>query len=229
MQNDFQIILIVVLSTVLFLLLAGIILVSVLLYKRSQSQHLIRVNQIQESYEKELAKVESEVREITLQNVADEIHDNVGQTLSLAKLYLSAIRKNYDGTESEKLDITKELVGESIKDLRSLSHSTSSEYISSKPLTELLKLELDRMQKASVFEVVYVENGSKISLEPKHRLILYRMFQECLQNAIKHSEASMIKVDVEYIDSLLILSIEDNGKGYDINAVNTTGNRNNEN
>src|SRR5688500_8790401 len=89
---------IIVISSAFFLLVAIGIIVLVLVYQKKQSQYLQEKVALKAAFEKEILEAQLDMQEQTLKNIAQEIHDNIGQTLSLAKLNLNTIRPEKENT-----------------------------------------------------------------------------------------------------------------------------------
>ena len=208
---------IIVISSAFFLLVAVGIIVLVLVYQKKQSQYLQEKVALQAAFEKEILEAQLDMQEQTLKNIAQEIHDNIGQTLSLAKLNLNTIRPEKENAP-EKIATTKELVSKAIADLRTLSKTLHTEAVLSVGLAEAIAMELQMIQKAGVFETVFRVIGIAAPLDPQKELILFRAVQEALNNAIKHSEATQIIVKLRYAPQELQVMVTDNGKGFETTA-----------
>ncbi len=210
---------IIVISSAFFLLVAVGIIVLVLVYQKKQSQYLQEKVALQAAFEKEILEAQLDMQEQTLKNIAQEIHDNIGQTLSLAKLNLNTIRPEKENAP-EKIANTKELVSKAIADLRTLSKTLHTEAVLSVGLAEAIAMELQMIQKAGVFETSFRVIGIAAPLDPQKELILFRAVQEALNNAIKHSEATEIIVKLRYAPQELQVMVTDNGKGFEAAGTN---------
>lgn len=162
-------------------------------------------------FAQELLKSQIEIQEQTLRNISHEIHDNIGQILSLVALNLNLLKS----PDLEKLNATTSLVEKAINDLRTLSKILNPERILKVGLKEALELELQHLEKSGKFMVnMYVDANFR---EPnaEKTIILYRMSQEVLNNIIKHSEANHIQIKLIDAGDLCKIVISDNGKGFD--------------
>jgi signal transduction histidine kinase len=70
---------------------------------------------------------------------------------------------------------------------------------------------------------VHFSHPQKLLLPPEEQIILFRIIQEAVQNAVKHAHASNIDIDIRYFVSSLIVTVTDDGKGFDGNTDNTAG------
>jgi two-component system, NarL family, sensor kinase len=206
-----QEVILVVISTSFFLLLAVGIVILILIYQKKQLQLIVQKKELETKVERELMAVQLETREHTLNLVALEIHDNVGQALSLAKLNLNRLAEITPNTPV--MHSTKELVSKAIQDLRTLSKTLNSNYIFKTNLAECLAFDLSMVHQGGAMETKLETEGTETGLSDQTKLIVYRMAQEILNNTVRHSEATRVLVKVAFTDTTLLLEIEDNGKG----------------
>lgn len=200
----------------MFAMMAFGILFFIVAYRSRQIQHLRERERMTEFFSSELQKARSEMTEITLKRVAQELHDNIGQSLSV--LLLEARNRNVEFPG--KFDSSVELLDKVIVDLRAVSHSLSS-YALELGLREAITRELNRMKRAGGFEVdlecfVYegqLSEGMEIS-EQERDLLLFRCIQELLSNVIRHSGAKKVKVNMWSAgERWAKIEVEDDGVG----------------
>lgn len=168
-----------------------------------------------EKFGKVLMNTQLEIQEQTFQYISQEIHDNIGQVLTLAKINLSTIDVNLKENINEKINDTKELLRKAIQDLRDLSKSLSTETIGKIGIIQTIELELNILKKTGIIDTVLKLEGEQIEINPKIEIILFRIVQEILQNIMKHAKASCIQVTANYKKKNLHLSIIDDGAGFD--------------
>ncbi len=164
-------------------------------------------------YEQTIFKAQLEIQEQTFKNISQEIHDNIGQVLSLAKLNLNVIPKN---EASEKIGLTEELLTKAISDLRDLSKSLSAEKIVDTGLEIALAHEMVIIEKAAKnIRTEFHYNNEPVLLSREQIIITFRIIQELLQNILKHAGATNIKLDLLGSENATTLLLEDNGIGFD--------------
>lgn len=202
----------VLIGSAFFILVAVGIIVLFLVYQKKQLQMLIQKQQMENQFHQELLNTRLEVQEHTLNQVSQEIHDNIGQVLSLVKLNLNKALSNPDDGQ-EIIQTSKELVQRAIEDLRSLSKTLNSEYLRKRPLSEILKHDLSLIEQSGICKAQLHLSGAEKEIDEQKKLIVYRMGQELLNNAIKHSHANLIQIFLSYSENELRLSVEDNGIG----------------
>ena len=207
--------------TVGFLVFALFIILFIAIYRFRLNRHLKDKIQMKANFEQELLHTQIEIQEQTLKNISEEIHDNVGQILSLAKLHLNTFPAGTDATVQNKVDETKSLVSKAINDLRNLSRSLHGEKITDIGLQEAISSELNILQNTGEFKTMLVINGDPYKIDGQKQMVLFRIVQEALHNAQKHSGATELWVEMNYQPGgMFSLKVCDNGNGFNASALN---------
>lgn len=167
-----------------------------------------------DNYQQELLRSQLEIQERTLKNIAQEIHDNIGQTLSLVKLNLNTLDPAKPNWE-EKKHMSKNLVGKAIQDLRNLSKTLHSDTILAAGLFKAIEYELSIIEASGAGHTSLQISGEPLRLHADKELILFRIVQEALNNIIKHAKATLISVKIWADESTLYLLVADDGTGFD--------------
>lgn len=204
----------VIALTGLFLLLGLFVLIFFAVYKKNQNRKELEI----ENLNRAILQTQLEIQEQTLKNISQEIHDNIGQALTLAKLNLNTMPAAND-EQQQKITTTKELVSKAIVDLRDLSRSLNTDYILDMGLPKAVEYELGLISKAAAVTTNLHVNGEPFRPERQKELILFRIVQEVLNNIVKHAEAKNISAGIDYNDNNLELSITDDGKGFETEQV----------
>lgn len=206
---------ILVLSTAA--LFAGItifIIYFVVLYRNRQLKNRQEQEKLQSAFEQELLKARIEMQEQTLTYVSREIHDNITQVLSFVKLALASMAGISEKQRIEKINESRELVAQAINDLRHLSKSLSFEHISRIGLQKTIEVEVSRINRLGIINALLETEGEPYPLEEQRELVLFRIFQEALNNTLKHAKAKHFKIILHYGHDSFILKLEDDGKGF---------------
>ncbi|MEO8568325.1 MAG: ATP-binding protein [Ginsengibacter sp.] len=214
---------IIAVSLVVIILSLGIVL-AIVNYKRKQESYLREKKTMQEEFEKQLLQSQIEVQEATFSVLARELHDNVGQLLSSSKMLLAITQRNIADVP-ETLIIAEETIGKAINELRSLSKSLDKEWLEQFDLVENLSTEIKRIN-AGLILTIHFLHPDKLLLNAEKQIILFRIIQEVLQNAIKHAEAKNIEIKIESQPDNITVNIEDDGKGFIQTANDGLGIRN---
>lgn len=208
------------------LFLAIIILFSVcvimvflfVIFQKKKNVLLIKQVETLQQYEKEIAESQVEIREQTLRNISWELHDNIGQLITLAKIQLQSVADNPENIKEVNDNLTTIL-----NEVRSLSKVINPDFISNVKLNEAIQLEIDRFNRLNYIQSSLIVEGQYFDLDSKAEIIIFRILQEFFSNTIKHSKASKLKVQMSYTQDKLIIIAEDNGKGFDALNVSANG------
>lgn len=214
-QEEFKI-LILSTSIVLFILLITVIILFIV-FQRRKIKFLVQQNEAEKNYIEELAKTRIEIQENTLKNVSWELHDNIGQLLSVANMQLN--RDDDSLNSATTLSEVKELVSTSLQEIRSLSKSLNNEVIENLGLIDSIKNDLERFERLNFLETKLEVIGTPFTLPQNDAIILFRIVQEFFNNVIKHAKASQLVVKLVYNNKSLEVIINDNGVGFDADRV----------
>jgi signal transduction histidine kinase len=195
------------------LIAPGFILLYIFIYNQRKKRHIEEKEQLRSTFQKELLKTQLEVQEQTLNNISREIHDNITQVLSFVKLNLGMI-DGADEAVKAKINESRELVAQTINDLRNLSKSMSFEHIAQLGLVKTLEIEAGRINNSGIIDIELLIAGGPYSLGEERELVLFRIFQEALNNTLKHSGAKRLKINLQYSEQLFNLTLEDDGAGF---------------
>lgn len=186
----------------------------IIIYRRKQKEYFNQKLLLQENFRKELLQAQLETQEQTFQSLSQELHDNIGQLLSLAKLNMSLVEMS-STTSHESISQTKELLNTAISDLRDISKTLNTEYVKEKDIKESIERELAMLRRTRKFQAAFETTGTPFFIKAERRLILYRMIQESLNNIVKHAGATQINIQMDYKEEVLEIVITDNGIGFD--------------
>ncbi len=211
MDNIKQIIL---LSTLIFLLAPLSIVIYISKYSRRKKKYIEEKAQMKAAFESELLKTRFEIQEQTLNHISREIHDNITQVLSFVKLNLALTDKFTEQDKVEKIKESRELIAQTIYDLRDLSKSLSFEHIRAKGLGKIIELEAERLNKSGIIAVDLSVAGDVYSLGEQHELLLFRIFQESVNNTLKHANAKHLNISLQYSNQMFNLTVADDGDGF---------------
>jgi signal transduction histidine kinase len=175
--------------------------------------------ELQSQFSQTLLQTQLEIQEQTLKNISQEIHDNIGQALTLAKLNLNTL-PGVNNEQQEKVTTTKGIISKAISDLRDLSRSLDTDYIQEMGLQKAIAYELELIKKTGTLETSMTVDGAAFRFEKQKELILFRIVQETFNNIIKHAGAKNIFVVVSYTPTLFSLSIKDDGRGVNLQPLN---------
>lgn len=213
MQEENQDIAIAIVAGIFFILLFGFITFMVIANYFSQKRKLLLERHDREAeFQRSLMKAQMEMQEHTFKNISQEIHDNVGQILSLIKLNMNILSTELK--HNQEFDTIKELLGNAISELRDLSAGYHSEKVVDAGLIEGIRKQIEQLGKTKLFTTSFHSGVSKLDLERGKIIFLYRMVQEALNNIVKHSGASHVIAEIYERNDDVYITLKDNGKGF---------------
>ncbi|MFK5957499.1 MAG: sensor histidine kinase [Lutibacter sp.] len=214
-QKEIQILILVI--TVIVLILVVTLIFFFFYFQQKKTAYLIKQRETQQQFEEEITKSKLEIQEQALQNISWEIHDNVGQLLSVAKMQLNILQLNVAEEQQSKIQETSEIIGKSLQELRGLAKSLNPETIKNKGLIDSLKLEVDRYNRLNFIKASLEISENIFNLSNEKEIILFRILQEFSNNTLKYSKANTLQFKLNYNDDFLEIFMEDDGIGFDVN------------
>ena len=209
-------------ATFTLVILVIVIIIFFIIFQTKKNQYLRDKIEAEKKFVQEIEKSRSEIREQSLKNIAWELHDNVGQILSIAKMQLGLLeRKLPEGNDKSNVTDIGNLIGDSLQEIRLLSKTLNAEFIHSLGLVEAVKLELERFNKLKFLRASLSVYGKEKNLEQKDEIIIFRILQEFFANVIKHSRADSLAVSLDYQPEKLLITAQDNGVGFDPQQIST--------
>lgn len=220
MASNDNIKVLVITGTVIFMISPVFIVLYILAYNKRKKKDLEEKEQMEENFNNELIKTQHEIREQTMQTIGADLHDNVGQLLSLTSFTLKSIAYGEPDTMMKKVTDAIELTSRSIQEMRLLGKLLQGEQLIGIGLTEAIKQEVKWLEKTGQYHVNYHDEGlSGLTANPEKDLIVFRIVQEVLNNAIKHAQATAIGITLSYHSGQLQLNITDNGIGFNLAEI----------
>lgn len=196
-----------------------IMIILFLTFYKVKKKMMVESFEVQQKHQKEINNIVVEIQNQTLKNIGRELHDNLGQKLTLANLQIGMMK--VDG-KMEGLNFLSETLQESIKDLRSLSKTLNSDVVENNGLVYCIKHETFRLERLNYIDVEMHTLGVPYRLSKEKELVLFRIFQEAINNTIKHAQASSLQVHLEFGKEQFKMRLEDNGIGFNIETNPTS-------
>lgn len=179
-------------------------------------QRIGRLHRIQQ----ERLSAEIAAQEKERERIARDLHDDLGTRISTLKLYMGSLRKQLPAgsTAHEVEQSARELLDESMKELRHMLHDLSPDTVTRYGVVKALEDLLMRVDKSRLIRTSFRSTGVEPNLRPDHALALYRIVQELVNNSIRHSGCARIDVRILHRAGSLEILYEDDGRGMDLNA-----------
>ena len=204
----------VIANIILLVFIVGII-AFVFQFRKRKLLHNQEKDLMKQIHSKQLMAKQLETQYQTMKVLGQEIHDNVGQKLTLASIYSQQITYANEYPEfSQKVETISKLLNESLQDLRQLSKSLVQPQLAQYDLLKLLKQEAFQVNQTGVkFRINTIL--SSIDLDINHKNSMFRLLQEFIQNSLKHAHCKHINVTISQIEHKIMIVIEDDGIGFD--------------
>jgi two-component system, NarL family, sensor kinase len=214
MQNGRDQVVFTIIAVIIVLLFLGVLFLVMLFYYNNKKGQMSKERQLMRAtFDKQLLESKLEIQEQTFGMISQEIHDNVGQILSLAKVQLG-IMEQKQTVDGELLGNVKENISLAMTELRDIAKSLSSERLQQLSLQDSISQEIRRINRSGFIKVSSDVQGAEKNIPDQHKLIAFRIVQEGLQNIIKHASASYVKLSIRYMDDRMFITIFDNGVGF---------------
>ena len=220
-SND--VVLLVIATSVILLLLLAFIAVLLFAYQKKNILYYKELEDVKNIYDKNLLETQLEMQEQTFQDISREIHDNIGLSLTLAKLQLNTINYSEENKIVENIGSSVDLISKALLDLSDVSKSLNSELIKNNGLYNTLRNETDKICRSGKYNIEFTEEGNIVFLSAHKELILFRIAQEALNNILKHAQANEITIVLRYDTCHISLLVEDNGIGFNKAEIEKPG------
>jgi len=189
------------------LVLAEDVSESIRLEKELRVQQQIKQKQITE------AVIRAQERERT--EIGIELHDNVNQILGACNLYISTAMTE-ETKRNDLLQRSSSLINDAIQEIRKISQILAAPGIKDIGLVEAVEDLIDNIQMAKNIKVNFTINHfNEDTLDENRKLTIFRIIQEQLKNIIKHAHASEVSIKLAATKKDAVLTIVDNGDGFD--------------
>lgn len=206
--------------SITLLILGAAIVIFFFYFQKKKTKFLLDRAAAKKQFEDELAKSEIEIREQTLENISWEIHDNVGQLLSVAKMQLNILHPSLNKEQQVELDESGKLISKSLQELRGLAKALNPKYIKNLGFLSAVKLELERFNRMKFIKAELEVKGKPYSLPSDKGIILFRILQEFFNNTMKHAKSPKLCVMIDYKPNNLYIKVYDKGVGFDLDCLN---------
>src|ERR1700755_2587478 len=148
-----EVVIIILMGIALALLLVGFIVTMLSLYQRRQHRKEQQLHRMKDEYQQELLRSQLEIQETTFKTIAMELHDNIGQVLSVVKLSLSILPLEKDHPAYESVQASRQMLNKVIYDMGNLTKSLHTDRITQIGLVEAMRFDLDSMERTGLLKV----------------------------------------------------------------------------
>ncbi|HSZ32443.1 MAG TPA: two-component regulator propeller domain-containing protein [Puia sp.] len=153
--------------------------------------------------------------------ISRDLHDDIGTKLSALKLFISSLELKASASRQEEIvslaQSSEQFIQEVVKDLRNLLINLSPTVLEDFGYTNAVEGLVNKINETKLIHFDLNVFGFKKRLQKDYELALYRITQELINNILKHADAKNISLQTGLRDDKIVLIIEDDGKGFDVN------------
>ena len=219
------------LNTIFIIVLAAVLFTAFLLFRNfkhtqtlNAQRQLIQQQKISElEKEKQLMTVEAMLKgqEEERTRLAKDLHDGLGGMLSGVKISFSNMKENMimDATNLAVFEKSISQLDNTIEELRKVSHNLMPEALAKFGLKSAVKDFCESVQVQGNTKIICEQLGTERALGNKGDINVYRIIQELVNNAVKYAEAAQIVVQLTKTPNKVMITVEDDGKGFDLTTL----------
>lgn len=190
--------------------------------RHKQNNLVLKQRHMQQEFQQQLLQSQVEVQEHTFEQIGKELHDNVGQLLGSTRMLLGITERSLQQVPAT-LSSANETLSKAIQEIRTLSKILNKEWLEQFSFQENLQAEIQRINSSGRVSLLYSDGHGPIPLSAELQIILFRIVQEAIQNAIRHAGATEISISVHVEKTFIQLGIDDNGSGMNLDETSRNG------
>jgi len=216
MSDNVDLLWTVLAGTVIVALLMGFVVLLLVLNNARRIRHRAELAELKGQQAHMLMEAEREATQHTLRVMGRELHDNIGQLLFLGQYALS---EHIEASgNSDKLTVARDALDRGLQEARRLGQDLNTELWRERSLEQAIRTEADRIARVARVQVEVCCDEDLPVLDADTKVMLFRLYQVILTNAIRHSGCAHITIELRKGLGLELL-VRDNGKGFDPQSV----------
>ncbi|GAB3730328.1 sensor histidine kinase [Spirosoma lituiforme] len=211
---------VIAVGTAVLLIMAVFIIIFVAYYQQKQAKQQLAYKELQAQHRRDLMAATFRGQEEERKRLAEDMHDGIGTMLSVTKMSLNQLERQVgcDVQLSFQFQKTRSMIDETMTNVRRISRNLVPTTLERFGLLAALEELADRATDTDTdIQLAYTE--SEVPFPPALDLMLYRIAQELVNNAIRHARARNVIIQLFSIDNEVRLSVIDDGVGFDFDAV----------
>lgn len=208
-------------GTVVLLMMAVFIIIFVAYYQQKQAKQQLALKELQEQHRRELMTATFRGQEEERRRLAEDLHDGIGTMLSVTKMSLNQLERQHTGDNvrmSLQFQKTRSMIDETMTNVRRISRDLVPTTLERFGLLPALEELADRATDGEL-DVQLACPETLTQLPPYLDLMLYRIAQELVNNAIRHARAQHVTIQLQCHEHIMRMSVLDDGIGFDFDAV----------
>lgn len=210
----------IMIGTLVVLFFIGLSILLLVTVHTRRIRHRAELAEAQRLRDQEVMRAEREATQQTLREVGKELHDNVAQLLSVAQLGIGNVL--HTAEPDARLAAALDALDRGVEEVRRLGHDLNSDRWQHRSLVDAISAEAERLERVGRLHAHVTVQGTHPPLPPGTSIVLFRAFQEVVNNALKHSGADTLHFTVAGAP-LPTITIRDNGRGFDTVAHQSPG------
>ncbi|MFW6289937.1 MAG: sensor histidine kinase [Mariniphaga sp.] len=219
-----EIILVYIIGTFGMIVLSGAVFLFFVTYQKRLLKKELEINIIKAQQQEEILRNTILSQEKERKRIAQDLHDEVGAMLSVIKLNISLFERKAENPKAREFAReTKTYLDDVIIQVRRISRALMPPSLEKLGLAIAVEELADWINKSGLISIRLWRNSQAFRLGAKKELAIFRIIQEILNNAIKHSGASQIQIKMHYGTVYFAVSVQDNGKGFEPEKMVKTG------
>ncbi|MEJ0031142.1 MAG: ATP-binding protein [Bacteroidota bacterium] len=218
--HESQVFLLIAIGTVVMLILAGFIVLFVTIYQKRMFEERLKQQVLESQFQQKVLEATLDSQESERSRVAGDLHDSIGGMLSAVRVGLSAIGRQLPDTHI--LDAQKQMLDDTIESVRKISRELMPATLEKFGLIPAVRELCEKMQATTQIQIGIMELGETRPIDNRRQLMVYRITQELLNNAFKHSKATYIEILFDFRENLYLI-VEDNGIGMNPRQMEESG------
>jgi len=195
---------------------------------KQQISHLQEL-QLQEAKKREemrggLIKQIVAAQEAERRRIARELHDDTGQSLTAIGLGLRGISTqigNENSKATQNLRKLEAMTTNSLNELQRMIANLRPAHLDDLGLAAAIRWYVNDVRNHTDIQIHFKSEGDEVKVSDEVKIALYRIIQEAITNAIKHSQAKNLTINLNFLDKRVMVEIKDDGVGMDLNQFST--------
>jgi two-component system, NarL family, sensor kinase len=201
------------------LLLALAIVFFVIFYQKKMLEARLRQQHMEVEFQQKMVLATLESQENERQRLAGELHDSIGAMLSTIRLSMLTIARN-EGTNTESVQQTKKMIDDTIDSVRRISRDLMPSTLQKFGLTQAVAEMCEQYAAVSGVDIHFSKQGDEHNLDKTKEILVFRILQELINNAMKHAQATSIHVSFIWTSATLEALVNDDGVGFNADEKN---------
>jgi two-component system NarL family sensor kinase len=209
-------------GAILFTVFTFFLVAFLLIHRNKQNAYLIEKEKMIFDHENSLLQTRIEEQERTMTQVSKSVHDDLRQGLNFLQMNIKFLTRYIHEPEANTvINTINNVVSELMNNAHNISHFLSSDYIKGRGLLDVLQDELKYISDANNIICKVNVTGDYQTFNTNVELLIYRIVQEGINNILKHAQATKIEVDLEYQFDSFLITIKDNGIGFEKDKISS--------